>query len=90
LEDHLSAELLAAYRQRRLEPAQVLAIDDHVSACPACREMLRDMKPRGDALASLRASVETAPDGHAGDDRPAQSDSSRRPARTTKPAKRSS
>jgi len=80
LEDHLSAELLAAYRQRRLEPAELLALDDHVSACPACREMLRAIKPRGDALALLRASVETPPatEGDLAGERAGQKDLSRR------------
>jgi hypothetical protein len=57
--DHLSTELIQNYRQRQLEPAQLLALDDHVMACPACREMLREITPSRDALISLRASLET-------------------------------
>jgi anti-sigma factor RsiW len=89
LEDHLSPELLAAYRERRLEPAQLLALDDHVIACPACREMLREIKPRHDALASLRASLETAAttEGDLAGGRPAQNDSSRRSGIASKPAR---
>ena len=62
--------MLEGYRQRRLEPAQLLAIDDHVTTCSACREMLRGITPRRDALVSLRASLETAhsPDEHLADD----------------------
>ena len=57
LADHLSAELLAGYRQRRLKPALLLALDDHVTSCSVCRAMLRGIRPRRDALLSLRASL---------------------------------
>jgi len=60
LADHLSAEWVAAYRQRRLEPAQLLAADEHVAACPACLEALRGSVPRRGALLSLRTSLGTA------------------------------
>jgi hypothetical protein len=57
--DHLSAELLEGYRRRHLEPAQLLALDDHVMTCAVCREILREIKPRREALVSLRESLET-------------------------------
>src|SRR5690242_14386097 len=60
LAEDLIAELLAGYRQRRLEPAQLLALDDHLAICGGCRKMLRGLMPMRDALASLRANLETA------------------------------
>lgn len=56
--DHPSAGLLAAYFQRHLRPAQLLALDDHVTQCGICRERLRDIALTDHALVSLRNSVE--------------------------------
>lgn len=39
--DHLSAQLIEAYRQRALEPAEMLAADVHLAACAACRQAWR-------------------------------------------------
>jgi hypothetical protein len=66
LAHHPSAGLLAAYFQRRLRPAQLLALDDHVTQCGICRERLRDTVAADHALVSLRNSVERdpAPDEH--------------------------
>jgi hypothetical protein len=66
LPDHPSAGLLAAYFQRRLRPAQLLALDDHVTQCGKCRERLREIVPADHALVSLRNSVErdSASDDH--------------------------
>jgi hypothetical protein len=52
---------LANYRQRWLDPSELLAIDDRVAACSLCRELLLDETTlnRG-ALLSLQASLETA------------------------------
>jgi anti-sigma factor RsiW len=58
LPDHPSAGLLAAYFQRRLRPAQLLALDDHVTQCGKCRERLREIVSADYALVSLRNSVE--------------------------------
>jgi anti-sigma factor RsiW len=57
LTNHLSADLLEVYRQRRLEPAQLLALDDHLASCSECRERLREITPTYDALLSLRANL---------------------------------
>jgi hypothetical protein len=58
--------MLAAYFQRRLSPAQLLALDDHVTQCGKCRERLRAIVSADYALVSLRNSVErdTAFDDH--------------------------
>lgn len=37
---HVSAELLAAYLERRLDPAERAAVDRHLAGCDACREDL--------------------------------------------------
>ena len=58
LANHLSADLLEGYRQRRLEPAQLLALDDHLATCSECRESLREITPMHDALLSLRANLD--------------------------------
>lgn len=60
MSDHLSTQLLERYRQRRLEAAELLALDDHLATCAACRERLREMKPRSVALSALRASLQAA------------------------------
>jgi len=56
--DHLSAELFAGWRRRNLEPAQLLALDDHVMACFVCRKTLRATTRTLGALMSLQASLE--------------------------------
>lgn len=68
--DHLSAELLEDYRLRRLEPAQLLALDDHVTVCSACREKLQTI-PVLKAAISLRENLESpqSVDEHLADDR---------------------
>jgi anti-sigma factor RsiW len=58
--DHLSTQLLERLSERRLEPRELLALDDHVSTCAACRDRLRKMQPRRAALFALRASLQTA------------------------------
>ena len=57
MSDHLSTQLLERYRGRRLEPAELLALDDHLATCAACRERWREMRPGREALLSLRASL---------------------------------
>lgn len=60
MSDHLSTQLLERYDRRRLEAAELLALDDHLTGCAACRERLRQMKSGDVALLALRASVQTA------------------------------
>jgi anti-sigma factor RsiW len=60
LSDHLSTQLLEGYGRRRLEAAELLAMDSHISTCASCREKLREMKPRSAALLALRASLRVA------------------------------
>lgn len=37
---HLDAETLSSYRAKRLPPATLLAVDEHLSACEECRDAL--------------------------------------------------
>ena len=60
MSDHISTQLLEGYIQRRLEAAELLALDDHLSTCPACREMWRKTNPRVAELLTLRGSLEVA------------------------------
>src|SRR5262249_32030040 len=60
LSDHISTQLLEGYSQRRLEAAELLALDDHLSTCPACRERWRKTNPRVAELLALQASLEVA------------------------------
>lgn len=60
MSDHLSPQLLERYCERRLEPQELLALDDHLASCTACRERLREVKPGRASLLALRASLQTA------------------------------
>jgi anti-sigma factor ChrR (cupin superfamily) len=55
--DHLSLDKLEGYRRRRLEPDELLELDDHVATCTACRKALRELLAEG-GLWKLRASLE--------------------------------
>jgi len=60
LSDHISTQLLEGYGRRRLGAAELLALDDHLSTCPACRERWRKANPRVAALLTLRSSLQVA------------------------------
>ena len=60
MSDHLSTQLLDRYHERQLGPAELLALDEHLSSCAVCRKMLREVKPRRVALLALRAGLEAA------------------------------
>ena len=38
--DHLTAAESDLYQRRRLSPAELLRVDDHIAACEACRSKL--------------------------------------------------
>jgi Putative zinc-finger len=56
---HPSSKLFAGYFRRMLAPAELLALDDHVATCRACRERLRRMIPTRAPLLALRALMES-------------------------------
>jgi hypothetical protein len=39
--EHLSAQHIEQYRARRMAPAELLSLDEHVGQCSACRQQLR-------------------------------------------------
>jgi anti-sigma factor RsiW len=58
LSDHISAQLLEGYGRHRMGAAELLALDDHLSTCPACRERWRKTNPRVAALLALQSSLQ--------------------------------
>jgi hypothetical protein len=56
--DHLSTQLLESYGRRLLEASELLALDDHLSTCPACCEMWRQATTRVTSLLALQASLQ--------------------------------
>lgn len=60
MSDHISTQLLEGYGLRQLGAAELLALDDHLSTCPACRERWRKTNPRVEALQALQTSLEVA------------------------------
>lgn len=60
--DHLSSRTIERYRRRELPPAQLLAVDDHIAACPACREQLAagESSPAAGAAQSFEAELSRA------------------------------
>lgn len=58
MSDHISTQLLEGYGRRRLGAAELLALDDHLSTCPACRERWRKTNPRVAALLALQSSLQ--------------------------------
>jgi len=65
-DQHLSAEDLERYRNRRLAPADLLAADDHLSHCDICFEALDGPRRRDRILASAAALLRSAAKDDAG------------------------
>jgi hypothetical protein len=59
--EHLSQPQIERYRQRRLKPPELLAIDDHLAGCADCRRLLREVKPVEEAISALRSNLQTIP-----------------------------
>jgi hypothetical protein len=55
--DHLSQQTIDGYRERRLPTGELLALDEHLAGCYACRERLREATLAIPALMNLRASL---------------------------------
>jgi len=54
---HLSQQQLEQYRRSALAPLDLLAADDHLTACEQCREQLGASVPAAQAWQTLRASL---------------------------------
>src|SRR5438876_8424373 len=69
---HLDAETLRSYRAKRLPPAALLAADEHLAGCDACREELLggDDGSAADSLLEALTTDETGGEtsGEAGDE----------------------
>jgi anti-sigma factor RsiW len=55
--EHLSAEGIERYRQRRLSPAELLVAGDHLTRCEACQQRLAQAHPVAEAVRSVRADL---------------------------------
>jgi anti-sigma factor RsiW len=57
MSEHFSTKQVEHYLQRAMTPAELLAADDHLAACSACRERLTQAKEPSALVASLRAGL---------------------------------
>ena len=57
--EHISTNLIERYRQRRMEPLEMLALDQHTSNCVQCRQQLRAALSLNSSASALQASVPT-------------------------------
>jgi len=60
--EHLSQETLTRYEGRRLSPGELLAADDHLATCAACRARLEERSEAVAIVQSLRAESAAATD----------------------------
>ncbi|MBS1808158.1 MAG: hypothetical protein JST84_08205 [Acidobacteria bacterium] len=59
---HLSFYQLNRYRHARLEPAELLSLDDHLTECEFCRQQLRAQLNPQSAFFQLRANLQLMPE----------------------------
>jgi hypothetical protein len=59
--EHLTTRQLEDYQQRAPEPAELLALDDHLAECATCRRQLRQISQPRPALLALQESLQTTP-----------------------------
>ena len=60
--EHLSLQQIELRRQRKLEPAELIALDHHLAACEACRRQLQEAIPTQTVLQALQADLQIAPE----------------------------
>jgi hypothetical protein len=56
--NHLTPQRIAAFVARQLAGNELLAVDDHLAACPECRARLRAAWPVADAVAAWQRTIE--------------------------------
>ena len=66
MSNHLTERQVADYRDRRVRADELLAIDDHTSACGQCALLIRDSHLVRESVVSWRADFETAETGSLG------------------------
>ena len=59
MSEHLSREYVARYLRRELSPAELMATDDHLAACSACRKHVGESSSLQRTFASLRENLES-------------------------------
>lgn len=59
---HLTPEFIERYRQRALAPDELLALDDHVADCEACRARLAEAERKQEVYSFLRADFQAEAD----------------------------
>ena len=57
---HLTKEQIARCRQRILDPAELLAVDEHVMGCAECQRRLRENVEWLPRARALRANLSSA------------------------------
>ena len=57
--EHISATLIERYRQRQIEPPELLALDEHLSNCAQCRQQLRSALAVDAAALRLKTNLTT-------------------------------
>jgi predicted anti-sigma-YlaC factor YlaD len=60
MSEHLSDEQLESYARRAAPPTQMLALDEHLSACEGCRKKINDASSLQSAFRNLRTNLQTA------------------------------
>ena len=60
MSEHLTNRQIEGYRQRTLEPAELLALDDHLAECAACRRQMREATGARSTVLALQANLHDA------------------------------
>ena len=60
--EHLTTRSIERYRQLLMSPTELLAADDHLAACAACRELAAGGGALPTAFTALHEELETAGD----------------------------
>jgi anti-sigma factor RsiW len=59
MSEHFSTEQVEHYLRRRLSPTELLAADDHLQACEACRARVAESAPTEAVVSNLRSDLRT-------------------------------
>lgn len=57
MNEHLTSRLIESYHRRVLDPSELIALDEHLAACSACRRELNAVGQANDKFVSLRKSL---------------------------------
>lgn len=57
MKEHLSPDKIEQYRRGAASPAHLLALDDHLAACAACRTLAADPSNTSELLSSLQSGL---------------------------------